>query len=65
MPSGTQSNLTAMMTNARSKGDAVLLGDKCHIYQYERGGVASIAGIFPHALPNLPDGTFDLDNLKK
>ena len=54
-----------MMTSCRSKGDSVLLGDKCHIYQYERGGVAAIGSIFPQAVPNLADGTFDLDVLQK
>ena len=47
MPSGTQSNLAAMLTNCKQKGEAALLGDKCHIYNYERGGIAAIAGIFP------------------
>ena len=53
-----------MMTSCRSKGDSVLLGDKCHIYMYERGGVAAIGSIFPQAVPNLADGTFDLNVLQ-
>ena len=65
MPSGTQSNLCAMLTNCREKGESALLGDKCHIYNYERGGIAGVAGIFPQVVPNLADGTFDLNVLQK
>ena len=65
MPSGTQSNLVAMMTNCKSKGDSAILGDKSHIYNYERGGIAGIAGVLPQIIPNLPDGYFDLNVLKK
>jgi len=31
----------------------------------EQGGIASIAGIFPHSVPNLPDGRLDLSLIKK
>ena len=65
VPSGTQSNLVAMLTSCRNKGDSVILGDKCHIYNYERGGLAAIGSIFPQVVPNLPDGTFDLKVLQK
>ena len=61
MPSGTQSNLVAMMLSCKTKGDSAMIGDKCHIYNYERGGMAAIASIFPTVVPNLPDGTFDLN----
>lgn len=59
VPSGTQSNLIAMLVSCKNKGDSVLLGDKCHIYNYERGGLAAIGSIFPQVVPNLPDGTWD------
>jgi threonine aldolase len=65
VPSGTMSNLIAMHVSCRNKGDSVLLGDKCHIYNYERGGLAAIASIFPQVVPNHPDGTFDLKILQK
>jgi threonine aldolase len=37
----------------------VLLGDQCHIFAYEVGGVARIAGGLTHPLANLEDGTMD------
>ena len=63
-PSGTQSNLTALMTHCRHKGDGAIMGSKSHIYKYERGGSAALGGIFPHVIDNLPDGTFSLHHLK-
>lgn len=65
MPSGTQSNLCAMMVNCKSKGDSAILGDKSHIYNYERGGIAAVASIFPQVVQNHADGTFCLNQLKK
>ena len=53
-----------MLTNCKHKGDSAIIGDKCHIAQYERGGLAAIASVMPTVLPNFPDGTFDLDQLK-
>ena len=58
------SNLTAMMTNVRTKGHTAIMAKNCHIYKYERGGSAAFGGIFPHALDNLPDGTMDLKKIE-
>ena len=64
MPSGTQSNLVAMMVNCKNKGDSAIIGSKCHINNYERGGLAAIGSIMPTIVPNLENGTFDLDVLR-
>lgn len=64
MPSGTMSNLTALMTNVPIKGNTAIMGRKCHLYQYERGGSAALGSIFPHVAEHLPDGTFDLKHLE-
>lgn len=58
VPSGTMANLLAVMTHTRA-GDEVLLGDECHIFNYEVAGSARVAGVQVHALHNLPDGTLD------
>jgi len=63
--SGSQSNLIAMLTHCKNKGDSAIMGDKCHIYNYERGSVSAIAGVLPLIMQNLPDGTFDLDKMTK
>ena len=64
VPSGTMGNLICVMTHCSRRGDEVLLGDKCHVSQYEQGGVASIGGVHSRCVKNLPDGTLDLDDLR-
>src|SRR5690606_27631638 len=58
-PSGTQSNLAALMSHCQ-RGDEVILGQEAHSYRYEAGGVAVLGSIQPQAIANRPDGTLDL-----
>jgi threonine aldolase len=58
VPSGTMANLVSVMTHVQP-GDEVLLGDQCHIFAYELGGVSRIAGALTHPLKNREDGTLD------
>ena len=58
-PSGTQSNLAALMSHCQ-RGDEVILGADAHSYRYEAGGLAVLGSIQPQAVPNRPDGTLDL-----
>lgn len=58
VPSGTMANLVSVMTHIQP-GDEVILGDQCHIFAYEVGGVARIAGGLTRTLPNLEDGSLD------
>jgi threonine aldolase len=58
VPSGTMANLVSAMTHIQP-GDKVLLGDQSHMFVYELGGVARIAGGLTHPLPNQDDGTID------
>ncbi len=46
VPSGTQANLTSVMSNSQ-RGELVLLEAESHIYWYEVGGIATIAGLLP------------------
>lgn len=41
------------------------MGSNAHIAVYEQGGCASLGGVFPRILPNLPDGTLDLKEVEK
>lgn len=59
--SGTMSNLISMMLSCPERGQSALIGNKSHIYQYERAGISAIGGIMPQVIPNLADGTFDLN----
>ncbi len=44
--SGTQANLTSLMSNS-NPGDLVILESESHIYWYEVGGISKIAGLLP------------------
>jgi threonine aldolase len=58
-PSGTQSNLAAVMAHC-ARGEEVILGQDAHTYRYEAGGAAVLGSIQPQPLTNQPDGTLDL-----
>ena len=58
-PSGTQSNLAALMSHCQ-RGEEVIIGAEQHSYRYEAGGLAVLGSIQPQVIPNRPDGTLDL-----
>ena len=59
VPSGTQANLIAMMTQC-ARGEEAILGQQSHAYRWESGGMAVLGSIQPQPLENGPDGTIDL-----
>jgi threonine aldolase len=59
LPSGTQSNLAALMSHCQ-RGDEYIVGQEAHTYRFEAGGGAVIGSIQPQPLANRPDGTMDL-----
>jgi threonine aldolase len=61
--SGTMGNLVSQMAHCR-RGEEILLGDQSHVFVYEQGGSAALGGLHPHILPNLEDGTIDLDAME-
>lgn len=61
--SGSQGNLIALLTHT-PRGNEVIIGDKSHIFLYEQGGLASVGGIMPHALPVQTDGTLELNAIE-
>ena len=54
-PSGTQSNLAALMAHC-GRGDEYLVGQEAHTYKYEQGGAAVLGSIQPQPLENEPHG---------
>jgi threonine aldolase len=58
-PTGTQSNLAALMSHCQ-RGEEVILGSEAHSYRYEAGGLGVLGSIHPQVVPNKPDGTLDL-----
>jgi threonine aldolase len=62
-PSGTQSNLAAVMSHC-ARGEEVILGQDAHTYKYEAGGAAVLGSIQPQPIANEPDGTLDLAKIE-
>jgi len=58
-PSGTQSNLAALMAHC-ARGDEYVVGQLAHTYKYEGGGAAVLGSIQPQPLENAADGTLPL-----
>ena len=63
MPSGTQSNLAAIMAHC-ARGDEYLVGQGAHTYRYEAGGAAVLGSVQPQPLPNQSDGTLALADIE-
>ena len=61
--SGTQSNLTAMLSHCR-RGDEVIVGDESHILHYEAGGAFALGGLGLRTVPNDEQGRLDLDQVR-
>ena len=60
VPSGTQSNLLALMSHCQ-RGDEYLVGMEAHTYKFEGGGAAVLGSIQPQPIPHAADGTLPLD----
>lgn len=60
VPSGTQSNLLALMAHCE-RGDEYIVGMDAHTYKYEGGGAAVLGSIQPQPLPQAADGSIPLD----
>jgi len=62
--SGTMGNLIAVLSQCQ-RGDEVIMGDLGHTFLFEAGGISALGGIFPHTLPNQPDGTLSLNAIPR
>ncbi|HUP97510.1 MAG TPA: low-specificity L-threonine aldolase [Usitatibacter sp.] len=62
-PSGTQSNLAALMAHCK-RGEEVIVGQEAHTYRYEAGGMAVLGSIQPQPLQNKPDGSIDVADIE-
>ena len=63
VPSGTQSNLVALLAHC-ARGDEYLVGMDAHTYKYEGGGAAVLGGIQPQPLAHASDGTLPLESVE-
>jgi threonine aldolase len=63
LPSGTQSNLCALMAHC-GRGDEYIVGQNAHTYKYEGGGAAVLGSIQPQPIENASDGTIPLEKIR-
>ncbi|MEN9939022.1 MAG: hypothetical protein RLZZ387_5601 [Chloroflexota bacterium] len=56
--SGTMGNLSALLAHC-GRGDEAIVGDQCHIYNYEAGGASALGGVAYRVVPTLTDGRLD------
>lgn len=63
VPSGTQSNLIALLCHCQ-RGDEYLVGQDAHTYKYEGGGAAVLGSIQPQPIEHAPDGTLPLAKIE-
>ncbi len=62
-PSGTQTNLIALLTHCE-RGDEYIAGQEAHTYRYEGGGAAVLGSIQPQPLLNQADGSIALADIE-
>jgi threonine aldolase len=62
LPSGTQSNLCALLSHCE-RGDEYIVGQHAHTYMYEGGGAAVFGSIQPQPLDFMADGSLDLEQV--
>lgn len=63
-PSGTMSNLCATLTWCTHRGSEIIVGDKSHMFLFEQAGAAQFGGISYRTLPNMNDGTMDIESIR-
>lgn len=63
VPSGTMGNLASILAHC-GRGDEAIMGTRGHTFLFEAGGIAALGGVHPHTLPNQPDGTLALADIR-
>jgi threonine aldolase len=62
VPSGTQSNLLALMSHCE-RGDEYIVGMDAHTYKFEGGGAAVLGSIQPQPIVQDADGSLPLERV--
>ena len=63
VPSGTMSNLLAIMSHCQ-RGEEYIVGQDAHTYKYEGGGAAVLGSVQPQPLEVEKDGTIPLAKIR-
>ena len=62
VPSGTQSNLLALLAHCE-RGDEYLVGMDAHTYKFEGGGAAVLGSIQPQPIVQAADGSLPIERI--
>ena len=62
VPTGTQSNLCALMSHCQ-RGDEYIVGQMAHTYRWEGGGAAVLGSVQPQPLVQQADGSIALEDI--
>ena len=57
-------NLAGILAHC-TRGDEVILGNQAHTFLFEAGGISALGGVHSCQLPNRPDGTLDLEDIRR
>ncbi len=63
VPSGTMSNLVALMAHCQ-RGEEYIVGQGYHTYLYEAGGAPVLGSVVPQPIAVEPDGTLDFAKIE-
>ena len=63
MPTGTQSNLCAILAHCQ-RGDEYIVGQQAHCYRWEGGGAAVFGSVQPQPLSHQLDGSLALSEIE-
>lgn len=63
-PSGTMSNLSAILSWCPNRGSEIIVGDNSHIFLFEQSGASQFGGVSFRTVANQTDGTMGIQNIK-
>lgn len=64
VPTGTMSNLTAILAHCHGRASEIIIGTQSHICLWEGGNVANLGGVHSRQVPENEDGVMDLESIK-
>jgi len=64
-PSGTMSNLTAILAWCPHRGSEIIAGDQSHIFLFEQAGAAQFGGVSFRTIRNEENGTMKIKDVEK
>ena len=64
VPTGTMSNLVAILSHCHGRASEIIIGAQSHICLWEGGGAANLGGVSSRQIQENLDGTMDLDSIR-